>query len=50
MTETRKFVALSNVCISENSLGSKFYGACFNLGWMQKSFQRVDSSGHTKDE
>ena len=39
MTETGKFVALSRVCIfcSENSLGSKFCGACFNLGWMQKS-------------
>ena len=35
MTETRKLVALSRVCIfcSGNSLGSKFFGACFNLGW-----------------
>ena len=40
MTETRKFVALSRVFIfcSENSLGSKFCGACFNLGWMQVFF------------
>ena len=40
MTETRKFVALSRVCIfcSENSLGSKFCGACFDLDWIRKSF------------